>query len=358
MPTGPALDGRTGLRLSRRAMLAGGAAAALAACGGGSSTTEAATGSELPSPGETVPLPNATDVVQDALAAAGLEGAELALTPQTTWSELLVGVTTSLLLVVTDDAGELVTDPVDVWLVDLDGELAAGPMTTTWNPDDRLPTQGLHAVEVALEEDQTGTFDLVVATADGARAGSAGINAIPPAESIAPANGEVMPALATATTDDEMGVDDLCTREEDCGLHDVSLDKALGGDQPVVLCVSTPEFCATAICGPVLEDVLSVSEDTDDAIFIHVEPYSDAELTPVDLVNELQLPTEPWTWVLQSDGTIVERFPGPVLPDLLRAAVGAAAQAAPAGDATTSPAPTSSVSPTPDTSASPSPTES
>ncbi len=320
----------TGPRLTRRAMLAG-AAATLAACASGGSTTEAAT-SDLPSPGATVPLPNASDAVQGALAAAGLEDAELALTPQSTWNELLVGLTTDLLLVVSDDQGELVTDPVDVWLVDLDGEVVTGPLTTTWYPDDRLPTEGLHAVEVALGAEQSGTFDLVVATSDGSRAGSAGINAILPEESVAPATGSAIPAVQTPTTDDEMGLEELCTREENCGLHDVSLDEALGGDVPVVLCVSTPKFCATAICGPVLEDVLSVSEDDDlpEATFIHVEPYEDEDLTPIPLVEELQLPTEPWTWVLEPDGTIVDRFPGPVLPDLLAEAVRAATGAAPA----------------------------
>ncbi len=325
--------------LTRRAVLAGGAAAFLAACGGGGATEPSPTGSAMPSPGTTMDPQPVEDAVQAALEAAGLGDADLALTPQTTWPELLTGIPTDLLLVVTDDAGEVLTDPVDVSLV-ASGEVVAGPATTTWYPDDRLPTQGLHAVRLAVED--PATLDVVVATTDGARAGTAGLQALPPEESIAPAPGDIIPAMTTPTTDDPMGLEELCTREENCGLHDVSLDAALA-EGPVVLCVSTPKFCATAICGPVLEDVKSVADsgDHDDYTFIHVEPYRDADLTETDLVAELELPTEPWTWILQPDGTIVERWPGPVLPALLdealTAAAGGATTEGATGDATDEP---------------------
>lgn len=323
MPTGHAARTHRGPMLSRRTLLAG-AAATLAACAGGSDTRDAASpSSPVPSPGATVPLPNASDAVGAALEAVGLGSAALALTPQATWAELLTGLTTHLLLVVGDDQGEILTDPVDLWLVGLEGDVVAGPLTTTWYPDDRLPTDGLHGVEIALADDQAGTFDLVVATSDGARAGTAGIRALPPEESVAPAQGASIPAIQTPTTDDQMDLDELCTREENCGLHDVSLDDALAEDRPVVLCISTPKYCATAICGPVLEDVLGVAtaDDAPDATYIHVEPYTDANQTLTDLVDELQLPTEPWTYVLAPGGEIVDRYPGPVIPDLLRAAV-------------------------------------
>ncbi len=324
MPTGHAARTAPGPMLSRRTLLAGTAAATLAACAGGSDTQDAASPSTpAPSPGATVPLPNASDAVGVALDAVGLGSAALALTPQATWAELLTGLTTHLLLVVGDDQGEILTDPVDLWLVDLQGGVAAGPLTTTWYPDDRLPTQGLHGVEVALDDDQAGTFDLVVATTDGARAGTAAIRALPPEESVAPAPGASIPAVQTPTTDDPMDLEELCTREENCGLHDISLDDALAEDRPVVLCISTPKYCATAICGPVLEDVVTVAteEDAPEATWIHVEPYTDANQTLTALVDELQLPTEPWTYVLAAGGDIVDRYPGPVIPDLLRAAV-------------------------------------
>ncbi|MBY5164312.1 hypothetical protein [Salsipaludibacter albus] len=333
--------------MTRRAVLAGGAAAFLAACGSGSGTAPSPTGSEMPSPGTTMDPQPAEDAVQAALDAAGLGDATLALTPQTTWPELLTGIATDLLLVVTDDTGEILTDPVDVTLV-AGGEVVAGPAATTWYPDDRLPTQGLHAVRLTVED--PGTLDVVVATPDGARAGTAGIQALPPEESIAPAPGDTIPAMVTPTTDDPMGLEELCTREDNCGLHDVSLDEALAAG-PVVLCVSTPKFCATAICGPVLDDVLSVAEsgDHDDYTFIHVEPYENADLAETELVAELQLPTEPWTWILQPDGTIVERWPGPVLPDLLDQALSDAATQAGASQAPSDGAsaePTATPSPT------------
>ena len=47
----------------------------------------------------------------------------------------------------------------------------------------------------------------------------------------------------------------------------------------------------------------------------------DAGVTPTDVVNELALPSEPWTWVIGADGVVIDRFDGPVVPSLVRDAV-------------------------------------
>ena len=292
---------------------------ALAACGTGADPSEDATsspGTGAASPG---PTTSGDDAQAGALAAAGLTDATVALAPQLTWPELIVAPDQYLQFVVTDQSdseGGLVTDPVQVWVVDADATVVAGPLTSTWYPDDRIPTGGLHSVQVTPR--QPGVVDVVVATEDGALAGTAAVQAMTAQDSIAPGPGEVIPPSDTPTTDDPQDLAELCTREPDCSLHDVTLAEALEAG-PVVLCIATPKFCATAICGPVLDDVITVADSGafPDVTFVHVEPYTDAGETVTQLVADLQLPSEPWTFVLEPDGTVVHRFPGPVVPEVL-----------------------------------------
>ena len=77
------------------------------------------------------------------------------------------------------------------------------------------------------------------------------------------------------------------------------------------------------MCGPVVSVVEEVRDELgrDDVTFIHVEVYTDAGQTLTPTVNDLGLPTEPWTWVIDADGTVVDRFDGPVVPSLLTESV-------------------------------------
>ena len=49
----------------------------------------------------------------------------------------------------------------------------------------------------------------------------------------------------------------ICTAEPRCPLHTTSLDAAVAAGGPVALLVSTPKFCQVAICGPVLDVLLT-----------------------------------------------------------------------------------------------------
>lgn len=314
--------------LSRRSLLAGAASTAvLAACGSGAGNSDTGTTS-TPSTGAG-PATGASgapggDAATRAMVAAGLEDAHRSLAPQLTWPEVIVGWPQYLQFVVSDqDASPptVVTDPVQVWLVGEDQSVLAGPLEAAWLADDRIPSGGLHSVQVEVKD--PGLVDVVVATRDNAMAGTGAVQAMTGETSRAPAPGEVLPAVGTPaaetpTVDDPGNLEELCTRDPDCDLHGVTLAAALDAG-PTVLCIATPKFCATAICGPVLDDVVSVADSGEhpDVSFVHVEPYVDAGETVTDLMTELELPTEPWTFVLEADGTIFHRFPGPVLPSIL-----------------------------------------
>jgi hypothetical protein len=167
---------------------------------------------------------------------------------------------------------------------------------------------------VPAEFPATGLHELVVVTDDG-RAGVAAVDVRDSDSSELAAPGQQAQAVATPTTDDDLGYDRICTQSpEPCGMHDVSLEQALAGDTPVVLLFATPAFCQTAVCGPSVGVLDEVRRDGfDDVTFVHCEIFSDAGETLGDPVRAWNLPTEPWMFVIDTDGTIVRRADGPLL---------------------------------------------
>jgi hypothetical protein len=128
--------------------------------------------------------------------------------------------------------------------------------------------------------------------------------------------GQKLPATPTATVANPLGVDPLCTRQpEPCSLHTTSLDAALATGKPTVVLVATPEFCQTAICGPVLDLLIEQTAAHPELQFIHAEVFKDAkakgnlsQATLAEIVGTLGMSYEPALWVAAADGTIVERL--------------------------------------------------
>ncbi len=288
-------------------------AAFLAACAGsGDGTTE--TPSE--DAGATSPAA-AEDISDQAIAAVGLD-VPATLTPIVATFEVLTGPTGRIPFGVLDaDQQPLLDQDVQLWVV-REGEVVAGPVEPLYYGEG-LGQRGIYVADVELEE--AGLFDAVVQVG-GEAAGVAAFSARTPEQSTTYPPGTTFPVVATPTEEDQGALEDLCTREPQCSMHGTSLDELLGTG-PVVLSVATPRFCQTAVCGPVIDVLETVKGDLgrDDVAFVHAEVYNDAGVTPTDVVNELQLPSEPWTWVIGADGVVVDRFDGPVVPSLLRDAV-------------------------------------
>lgn len=145
--------------------------------------------------------------------------------------------------------------------------------------------------------------------------------------------GQQFLSVQTPTDDDPAGVDRVCTRFEHCGLHSVSVDEILGREAFVLL-VATPAFCATAFCGPVIETVLGITDEFPSVQFIHGEVYSNTEevngnfadpnIEIADYLVELGLDFEPVLYVVNANGTLVERLDNIFDVSELRAAVSAA----------------------------------
>jgi hypothetical protein len=109
-------------------------------------------------------------------------------------------------------------------------------------------------------------------------------------------------------------------------LYQMTVAEAIATGRPTVVTFTTPAFCATQICAPVLNSVKEVwRQMADEANFIHIEVYQEFEpLVLADEIGEWGLTSEPWTFVLDHQGRVTARLGGPVSPRELLAAVNGA----------------------------------
>jgi len=126
--------------------------------------------------------------------------------------------------------------------------------------------------------------------------------------------GQKMIPFDTPTVADPRGVELLCTRNPQCPLHDITLREALAAGTPVAFLIATPQFCQQAICGPVLDVLLSQKDAFAGVKMLHSEVYptvADAQpnvLKVTDVVNAYGLTFEPALYLAAADGTIVNRL--------------------------------------------------
>jgi hypothetical protein len=130
------------------------------------------------------------------------------------------------------------------------------------------------------------------------------------------------PTLATAGGNLKL----LTTRAPpDTELLRDSVAGSLAAHVPFVVAFATPKFCTSRTCGPVVDVVDAVRRRlTGTGVrFIHVEIYERND--PANgfnrWVREWKLPTEPWVFLVGSDGRIKARFEGAVSVRELEAAV-------------------------------------
>ena len=91
------------------------------------------------------------------------------------------------------------------------------------------------------------------------------------------------------------------------------------GKEPIILLFATPQFCQSRVCGPVVDVAEQVKQVYGDkAAFIHMEIYEDNDprRRARPQVRAFHLPTEPWLFAINKDGTIgeVSRAPSASTP--------------------------------------------
>ncbi len=122
--------------------------------------------------------------------------------------------------------------------------------------------------------------------------------------------GEVPPASQNDTTATNSNPQSLCSRQPPCSLHDKVIADVLGKGRPLVVQFSTPAYCQTRFCGPVLEVLLTqVPKYQDRVDFIHIEVWQDVLLQKYrQAMIEWKLATEPYTFFMGKDGKVVGKL--------------------------------------------------
>lgn len=162
--------------------------------------------------------------------------------------------------------------------------------------------------------EQPGFYTAVV-TVDGETI-EASFQVSDPAEVALVEAGDPMVAVDTPTMSDGRGVDPICTLDPPCPFHEVTVAQVLADGRPLALLISTPAFCQTAICGPVLDLLVDAGGDYPDITFVHAEVYNAPTADPADpaadgvtaAVTDYGLNFEPTLILGDSSGTLVERL--------------------------------------------------
>jgi hypothetical protein len=125
-----------------------------------------------------------------------------------------------------------------------------------------------------------------------------------------PAVGGALIALQTPTTESGRGVEPICTRDPACPFHTETLESAMASGKAIAFLISTPQFCQTAICGPVLDLLIERQEQYRDVVaFVHAEVYTDSTARETtEAVQAYGLTWEPSLFLALPDGTITSRL--------------------------------------------------
>lgn len=107
--------------------------------------------------------------------------------------------------------------------------------------------------------------------------------------------------------------------EPEAAYYQKTIAEALTEDKPLVVVFSTPGLCASKLCAPVMRSIKPLWTTYGDRVnFIHVEVYEDFEtLSWVSTMNEWQLQSEPWVYIINAEGVVSARLDGPVAPSEL-----------------------------------------
>jgi hypothetical protein len=115
------------------------------------------------------------------------------------------------------------------------------------------------------------------------------------------------------------------SRPPDLPLLHTSVAQALAAHRPFVVTFATPRFCTSRTCGPVVDVMEAVRRQfaSRGIDFVHVEVYKDNDPTKGynRWMRQWGLLSEPWVFLVGSDGRVKAKFEGSVSAAELAAAV-------------------------------------
>jgi len=147
--------------------------------------------------------------------------------------------------------------------------------------------------------------------------------------SFEPMIGETVPASRQQVLRDVPDISVISSATQpDPAMHRQTVVEAIQSGKPTLVGISTPEFCHSRFCGPVLEQVMRpiLARYGDGVNVLHVEPFEiDAaragQLIPIPMMREWNLTSEPWVFIIDEEGRLAAKFEGIVTEDEVAAVI-------------------------------------
>jgi hypothetical protein len=144
---------------------------------------------------------------------------------------------------------------------------------------------------------------------------------------VVPGVGQPAPLTHNPTVRDVADVETIDSGRPPDDMHQLSIADAIKQHRPTLVVFATPAFCTSNTCGPEIKVVQGLEPAYRDRLaFIHVEIYRDYKPDPskrqlAQAVVDWRLQSEPWVFLIDSNGVIRSRFEGATASDELKAAI-------------------------------------
>lgn len=202
----------------------------------------------------------------------------------------------------------------------LNGDVNEGPIETTTAVWRQWPLGDIGIYTTNLSFDRVGRWGILtrIETSNGVQSATASLDV--KEQSFTPMIGSVPPMSTTKLAADYDDLKEITSDlQADPELYAITVRQGLEAGIPLVVIFSTPSYCRTATCGPQLEIIKILKTEYAKRVnFVHVELYENPSQLEGDLSNavlansviEWALPSEPWTFVMDSDGATSAKFEG------------------------------------------------
>ena len=236
-------------------------------------------------------------------------------------SDLAVGQNQRFLLALIGTGNQLVTDAqVELGFFKITGPDSAqlrSRANATYLEPPGAPGRGIYIARTDFDEAGDWGVEANVVRGNGAQPPLRLSFKVKP-RSDTPSIGQAVPASQTLVGSTAQDVEQFCSaRPGDPEFHHLTIADAVAQGKPTAILFATPGFCESMLCGPSLESLKALRERYGDrANYVHVEIYKDGrpndrkEMVPA--VSEWGLPSEPWLFLVGSDGKLADKFEGSI----------------------------------------------
>jgi hypothetical protein len=177
---------------------------------------------------------------------------------------------------------------------------------------DASDMQGLYIAQVTFPRAGPWGVEVLARSGDGA-VESARLRVSAAASSLTPMVGTPAPRSRNLIASDVRELKQIDSSDPpDPRLHQTRIADAIAQGRPQVIVFATPRHCTSRVCGPVVDVVRTLIPTYGDrVVFVHEEIWEGGSLQKFSpTVEEWNLRSEPWIFVVDGGGMVRARFEG------------------------------------------------